>query len=104
MQKIKDFIINGKIVGTVYKDSNEELVYLKRVNSEKHKLRIYPAYGVDKSVYDVLLEKNVKRLIINETDTGKCFEGDFTTLKPKEKDLGYGQQVFFALKDLTQIK
>lgn len=52
-------------------------VYRKVVNSEKHRLRVMNAYGIDKVIVDELTKLHTTEIRIKEEDTGVIWKVDF---------------------------
>lgn len=51
--------------------------FRKTVDSKKHKMKNYNAYGIDKDVIDELEKLDCKEIRIKERDTDKIYRFDF---------------------------
>lgn len=91
----KDFTNNkGKMCG-YWIDG----IYRKRVNSQKHRLRVMDAYGIDKAIVEELKLLKTHSVRIQEEDTGKILDVsfDFFCQMGIERDLD-GVQVFLPVR------
>ncbi len=70
----KEFIINGKRVGTLFADG----IYRKEVDSKKHRMKIYDGYGIEEDIIQELREKGCVEIRIRETDTGRLLKTPFS--------------------------
>ncbi len=66
----------GKICGW-WKDG----IYRKKVDSQKHKLKIMDAYGIDETIICEIEALGTKEIRIMEVDTGKILSTSFETFK-----------------------
>lgn len=94
----KQFIVNGKNFGWI-----RDGVFKKRVHSQKHKMKILDAYGIEKFVVDELDTLDVTEIRIKEEDTGNVFSIPYTDFKEKRflKDF-QTPQYFLQLKYFTK--
>lgn len=87
----------GQVIG-IFKNG----VFRKNVNSERHKMKIYDAYGVDEGVVKEL--KNARLIVINEKDTGIKLECPFKIFIEKSFVRNYsGEQRFLPMKYWTKV-
>ena len=93
-----DFKYHGKTIGVL-----NEGVFLKKVSSKKHKLRIFPAYGIQVGVFKHLEDDTP--IIIEETHTGTRYRSlakDWLKWG-KKLNLGYGEQLFLAINKMEVV-
>lgn len=95
----KQFIINGKNFGWI-----RDGVFKKRVHSQKHKMKILDAYGIEKFVVDYLDANPVTEIRIKEDDTGTVFSVSYEEFKEKRflKDF-QTPQYFLQMKYFTKV-
>lgn len=88
-----------KPIGTLYITKGNRL-YHKRVDSKKHKLRIFNGYGIQREVFDEYLRNRNGRVIIDETDTQMRLTADIKTWVEhgSNKNYGEGKQTFLPIK------
>jgi hypothetical protein len=75
--------------------------FRKEVNSQKHRLKMFPAYGIQEEVISKLSTLPANIVIeIHETDTGVTYisQLEMWKLEGVVKDLGNGNQRFLSLK------
>lgn len=86
---------NGKVVGVLHTDK----VYRKKVDSKKHRMRMFDGYGIDKTIVSKLREAGCKEIRILETDTNVIYSTPFENfeLHGIEKNFD-GVQIFIPIK------
>lgn len=94
--------INGKVVGEYDTDKH---LFTKNVKRNKHRMWKYNAYGIQMNIYEGLLKRDCKSIVIKEKDTGDMY---YSTIDQWGKqgvveDNGYGTQVFLPVTDMNQI-
>ncbi len=87
---------DGKIVGHL-----TDRTYFRSVDSRKHKMRVYNAYGIDLKIMEDLKGK-CDKVCVHETDTGSNYETDYENFISKGIEANYGsRQIFLPLKHWT---
>lgn len=96
---IESVLLNGKKVAEIHRfvKNPERAFYMKRVNSKKHLMKIYNAYGIQKELFDKHLKEGDK-VVIDEKDNERYLvsnvedwiEYDFV----KDHD---GEQIFYPV-------
>lgn len=91
----------GKICGYVLDDN----IYRKKVDSTKHKMKIFDAYGIDMKIVNTIISEGIKEIRILETDTGTILSVDVDTFNDNAiiKDFD-GKQMFLPVKFFTKSK
>jgi len=84
----------GEVIGTTF---------VKYVDSGKHKLRMFPAYGIQKDVFDVLPSVGVDTIIIHE-DHKRTYRISWEVWNTKSvvKNIGNGDQCFLSMKYMEE--
>lgn len=103
------FYDNGvykKHIGSIILQRGKPLIYYKKVNSVKHKMRLFNGYGIQKEVFDKFLRGKKGEIIIDETDTGARLKSDIKTWEEHSKSANYGEekQVFLSVKYMEVYK
>ena len=94
---MKQFYNNkSQLIGVLSDKGN----FKKKVDSRKHKMKIYNAYGIDERVVNKLKEYGCLNIGIFEMDTNTFFTTDFSNFLNNSfvKDHGEGKQAFLELK------
>ena len=71
MKNKREIVVNGKKIGHLV-----DGVFTKRVNSQIHKMRKFPAYGITTATLDELRRMDCQKIVIHETDTGITYTSD----------------------------
>lgn len=97
---IKEFFNNnGKLAGTL-KDG----IYRKKVDSVKHKMRMFNAYGIDKKIMLQLKELGCEEIRIKEVDTERVLSARMDDFLNNGIERSFdGDQVFLPVKFFTNI-
>lgn len=84
----------GQVVGEL-----KEGIFRKKVNSSRHRLRIFPAYGLDAHILDDLELSGAKEIRLKETDTKNIYSTTIENFRKHHiaKNLSHGLQVFLPL-------
>lgn len=106
---VEIFYNNGvykKHIGSLILQRGKPLIYYKKVNSGKHKMRLFNGYGIQKEVFDKFLRGKKGMIIIDETDTGARLKSDIKTWEEHSKSANYGEekQVFLSVKYMEIYK
>ena len=92
---IKNYFNNkGKLAGYL-KDN----IYRKQVNSKKHKMKIYDAYGISSNIVVELEKEGCEEIRIKETDTEIIYRTSLDNFIKNGIERNFdGQQIFLPLK------
>ncbi len=92
---MKNFFTNkGKLAGTL-KDG----IYRKKVNSIKHKMKMFDAYGVDKRIMLELQKEGCTEIRILETDTQIIYFSSLENFLKNGIEKNFdGIQIFLPIK------
>lgn len=87
------------LVGRLYTKDNK-ITFVKKVDSTRHKMKIFDGYGIQKDVYDKHLRGKQGRIIIKERDTGKVLVASIKTWAEHHsgQNFGDGKQIFLSTK------
>jgi len=79
--------------------------FVKTVVSSKHKLRIFPAYGIQEDVFNKLPDFGVSTIVINE-DHVRSYQIAWDKWKEHAvvRDFGNGKQSFLSMKYIEEGK
>lgn len=79
----------GELIGSVF---------VKRVDSRKHKFKKADAYAIDTAIIENLRDKGCDEVEVRETDTGCRWNAPLSEFQEHgfEKDFGHGKQTFLA--------
>lgn len=86
----------GQIAGSL-----KEGIYRKKVDSRKHKMKVYDGYGIDKVIFNQLELEGCTQIRLLEEDTGNIFSVLFSLYNEKKIEktfAGQVPQVFLPLK------
>jgi hypothetical protein len=88
------------IIGAV-----EGTCFVKNVKSSKHRLRMFPAYGIQQVEFEQLPILGVKTIVIHE-DGLRSYRVSWKIWNEKGKvmDIGNGKQNFLSLKFMTMTE
>lgn len=110
VHNVVEFFFKGgaypKHIGTLILRRGKPRIYYKKVNSQKHKMRILDGYGIQKEVFDKFLRGKKGKVIIEETDTWTRWEADIKVWEEHGKYANYGEekQVFLSVKYMEKLK
>lgn len=103
------FYNNGiykKHIGTIILQRGKPLIYYKKVNSIKHKMRLFDGYGIQKEVFDKFLRGKKGVIIIDEIDTLARLKSEIKVWEKHGKSANYGEekQIFLSVKYMNISK
>lgn len=97
---VKEFKHNGKKYGYLDLDTG---IFRKVVNSRKHKMKMFDAYGIESNVVEQLDALGTKEIRIKEDDTGRVLHASYATFKEKGFEKNFQTpQVFLQLKHFSE--
>ena len=106
MENKKVVKYGGKVVGTIYYQKNDKVVFIKNVVPQKHLLRIGNAYGIQSCIWDKLLKDQKGYIRINELEEPRRrLEASLRVWDDKgwDRNFGNGNQRFLSV-DLMENK
>lgn len=88
----------GKLAGKL-----DNGIYRKKVISTKHKMKIFDAYGIDKTIVSKLEKLGCKEIRILETDTNIIYSTSFENFLKNGIEKNFdGKQVFLSIKHFSE--
>jgi hypothetical protein len=108
----------AKVYEVVYKDNDYPRkigklkvaktyrTFLKEVDSTKHKMRLFNAYGIQKDFFDKYLKGKKGKIFIYEIDLNRYLESDIKDWEEHGKyaNYGSGRQMFLSLNYFKSFK
>ena len=98
-QRLKWVWAAGRVVGQLLME-NDQVVFLKRVDREKHLLQKPPAWAVDRQLFEIEIRPHADVIRIQDRATGDVWElpvVEFDRFK-ETLDRGAGVQYFVGLE------
>ena len=80
--------------------------FIRNVVSYKHFMKIVGGYGIQELAFAELEKRDIKNVLLKETDTGKSWYSklDDWTTNGKVANYGHGQQRFLSMKDMLLVQ
>lgn len=97
--------VHDPIRGSIKVGEIEDGIFTKLVDSKKHKLKIFPAYGISEDALKIILAHDPQSKIhIIESDTGLDYWSRLSDWvnRGRKMDLGHGEQVFLGLEHMNR--